>query len=74
LKGVVSTKTLFRAGFEFKGKHSQHSVTICQKQLRNVSFVETLLRWSWKFLSHFVANLSYKTLHINFYHNWSRIV
>jgi len=35
--------------------------------------VATLFRWSWKILSYFVANLS-KTLHINFYQNWSSIV
>ena len=35
--------------------------------------VATLFRWSWKILSHFVANLS-KTLHINFYQNRSSIV
>ena len=35
--------------------------------------VATLLRWSWKILPYFVANLS-KTLHINFYQNWSSIV
>jgi len=35
--------------------------------------VATLFRWGWKILSYFVANLS-KTLHINFYQNWSIIV
>jgi len=35
--------------------------------------VATLLWYSWKILPHFVANLS-KTLHINFYWNWSSIV
>jgi len=35
--------------------------------------VATLFRWSWKILSHFVANLS-TTLHITFYQNRSSIV
>ena len=35
--------------------------------------VATLFMWSWKILPYFVANLS-RTLHINFYQNWSSIV
>ena len=35
--------------------------------------VVMVFRRSWKILSYFVANLS-KTLHINFYQNWSSIV
>ena len=75
LNGFVWTWTLFRANFEFKGKHSQGSISICQKQLLWVlqGSVVTLFRWSWKILPYFVANLS-KTLHVNFYQNWSSIV
>ena len=64
----------FRANFQFKGKHSHRSISICQKQLLVLQgSVATLFRWSWKILSSFVANFS-KTLRINFYQNLSGIV
>ena len=55
------------------------SMTLCLNSAKNSYFkflqgsVATLLRWSWKILPYFVANLS-KTLHINFYQNRSSIV
>ena len=39
----------------------------------SVTSVATLCRWSWKILSHFVANLS-KTHNINFYQNRSTTI
>jgi len=38
---------------------------LSNKQLLLQGNVATLFRWSWKILSHFVANLS-RTLHTNF--------
>ena len=69
------TKTLFRANFEFKGKHSHHSISICPKQLfwGFQGSVECYLGVKLDNLRYFVANTS-KTLYINFYQNRSSIV
>jgi len=61
---------------QLKGNHSHRSISIGQKQLL-LSFCKVVWRRYLgevgKFLPHFVANTS-KTLHINFYQNWSSIV
>ena len=66
---LVFFKDIFHANFEFKGKHSHCSISICQKQPLHV-FAR---QGNWKILSYFVANLS-KTVDINFYQNQSSIV
>jgi len=73
--GLASSQARVRANFEFKGKHSHRSISICQKSYFKFlqGSVATLCRWSWKILSYFVVNLC-KTPHINFYQNWSSIV
>ena len=40
LNDFVFTRTLFRANFEFKSKHSHRSISICHKQLRYFKFLQ----------------------------------